>query len=743
MKAFLFFLLLISPWYTGMASSETSIPELKQQLESARDTMRVILLNKMSRAYRWTNADSSLHYGQRAVAEARACRRKDLEADALNNQCQAAAMLGRVDRAAACADSSLALARQSGIPSMVFNALGSRLLVLGLKGQRDSQLACIEVRTAIAQRLGDRRRLSIAKAEAGAYYETGDDHVKSADMYLEALKLQEELGNAKDIACTRHNLGNVFFAMGQNQKALENYQASLALYRGTEDLRNTAAVLNSVGKAHIEAGQYPEAAKNLEEALSLANRVGEKLTATTVLGNLGVVHERRGDFRKALDCHRRQMESWREIGNPEGQNTALLNMGKCLLMSGDFDGAAAVIKRSLAEARRLGNSEQEWMNLANLADVERKRGRFKQAMEYYLLSDSLKNIVISQQARDKIAELEMRYQADKKQGEIEALQKDNRITKLEVSRQRMLVALLAAVLALLGTTAALFYRRFRHLLAFWKRKTHIGHYRIVGRLGIGGMGVVYKAEHLLDRTRPVALKVIREELAGDPVLRKRFLHEAAVVDQLDHPNIVKIFERGEFQGVLFIAMELLEGRSLVDLISRTPPPALELCCSIMGQLADGVNAIHNRGIVHRDLKPENVMLVTDGGREVVKLLDFGLARDQTLSQMTMTGEILGTVHYLAPERADGQESTAASDVFSLGVIFYELVTGRKPFVGETPLDVVRQITGSAPSGPGRLRADLPDAVDGLIVRMLQKDPRQRPSSGEVVGILEGCREGGG
>ncbi len=724
----------------GSAIAAPDIAELKQQLAAARDTMRVVLLNRISKAYRWTNADSSLLYGQEALAAARECRRGDLEVNALNNQCRAAAMSGHAMLAAACADTALAIARRLNDPRLVFEALGSRLEALGIRGQLDSQMECIEEREAIARELGDQRRLSIAKAEMATYHQDLQEYAKAADAYLGALTIQEKLGNVRDIACTRHNLGNVFFAMGQNQKAMENYKASLALYRGTQDLRNTAAVLNSVGKAQIEEKRYSEAARSLEEALATADSVGERMISTTVLGNLGIVHERRGDYKTALAYYRRQMESWREIGNPEGQNTAALNMGKCMMMSGNYDGAYAVMEKSLSESRRIGNAEQEWMNLANLAEVERKRGRFRQSVEYYLLSDSLKNIAMSRQAREKIAELEIRYQADKRQREIEALQKDNRITRLEVSRQRILVALLAAVLALLGTVAALFYRRFRHLVSFWRKRTHIGHYRILGQIGAGGMGLVYRAAHLLAGSKPVAVKVIREEHAQDPVLRKRFLHEAAIVDQMDNPNIVKVIERGEHEQALFMAMELLQGDTLAKRIRDAGPLPLDRCCAIMRQLAEAVSSIHSKGVVHRDLKPENVMLVQhDGSSDFVKLLDFGLARNQALSHMTATGEILGTVHYLAPEQATCQDTSAASDVFSLGIIFYELVTGEKPFIGDTPFDVVRQIIGTAPSGPKLARPDIPDALDELIGRMLDKDPAARPSSAEVLSILQECR----
>ena len=189
------------------------------------------------------------------------------------------------------------------------------------------------------------------------------------------------------------------------------------------------------------------------------------------------------------------------------------------------------------------------------------------------------------------------------------------------------------------------------------------------------MGVVYRAVDLSQGSRPFAVKVIREELSSDPAVRQRFVNEAAIVDQLHHPNIVRIFERGEHDGRLFIAMELLDGPSLADVIGRGEVVPVPDCLDVMAQLADALAKIHSKGIVHRDLKPENVVLVeADGRKNVVKLLDFGLATTHSLTRLTQTGMILGTISYLSPEQITDRSVTAASDLYSLGVVAYELLT---------------------------------------------------------------------
>jgi serine/threonine-protein kinase len=212
-------------------------------------------------------------------------------------------------------------------------------------------------------------------------------------------------------------------------------------------------------------------------------------------------------------------------------------------------------------------------------------------------------------------------------------------------------------------------------------------------------------------------------------VRQRFVNEAAIVDQLHHPNIIRIFERGEHDGKLFIAMELLNGPSLADVIRRGEVVSVPDCVDIMSQLADALAKIHSKGIVHRDLKPENVVLVeADGRRNVVKLLDFGLATTHSLTRLTQTGMILGTISYLSPEQITDRSVTAASDLYSLGVVAYELLTFQKPFPGETPADIIKQILDREPSAPVGLRLDIPGRLDDAsLVARLEELRRTRPA----------------
>ena len=260
--------------------------------------------------------------------------------------------------------------------------------------------------------------------------------------------------------------------------------------------------------------------------------------------------------------------------------------------------------------------------------------------------------------------------------------------------------------------------------------TTLGHYRILDRLGKGGMGEVYLAEDLT-LGRRVALKVLPRDLASDDTWRQRFEREARSVAALNHPNIVTIHSVEQVDGVAFFTLELIEGQTLAALI---PPGGLTLdrLLTYAIPLADAVGAAHQRGITHRDLKPLNVM-VTNEGR--VKVLDFGLAKlaepqDADLGvtkpeELTGAGRIMGTIAYMSPEQAEGRLVDPRSDVFSLGVMLYEMATGERPFKGDTQVSLLSAIIKDTPKSVTDLKQELPRDVSRIVKRCLAKDPEDR------------------
>src|SRR5258707_11738541 len=263
-----------------------------------------------------------------------------------------------------------------------------------------------------------------------------------------------------------------------------------------------------------------------------------------------------------------------------------------------------------------------------------------------------------------------------------------------------------------------------------------GRYRVLSRLGSGGMADVYLAHDQL-LGREVAVKVLHQHFAADHEFVERFRREASSAAALSHPNIVGIFDRGEWNGTYYIAMEYVAGRSLKSIVRETGPLDPAVAIDIVIQILRAAQFAHKRGVIHRDLKPHNVILDEDGR---VRVTDFGIARAGA-SDMTLTGSIMGTAQYLSPEQAQGYPVSAASDLYSVGVILYELLTGAVPFEGESAVAIAFKQVSAEPRPPSELNPALPASLDAVVLRALAKDPAQRyADAGELIAALEQERQ---
>ena len=259
----------------------------------------------------------------------------------------------------------------------------------------------------------------------------------------------------------------------------------------------------------------------------------------------------------------------------------------------------------------------------------------------------------------------------------------------------------------------------------------VQHYRIDQRLGAGGMGEVFRAEDVR-LGRHVALKFLSLALKADPESRARLLTEARAASLLRSPNIAVTYDIGEHAGSDFIVMEYVEGELLSQRVTKGPLPIREVI-EVGLQVADALDEAHSRGIIHRDIKSANLMRTERG---LVKVLDFGLAKfmesrpdpDVTQPQVTMAGMVLGTVSYMAPEQALGQPVDHRSDIFSLGVVLFELATARMPFTGGSPTEIIDHILHEIPQPPSRYTTQIPPAFDAIVVHALEKDPKFRYQS---------------
>jgi beta-lactam-binding protein with PASTA domain/tRNA A-37 threonylcarbamoyl transferase component Bud32 len=250
-----------------------------------------------------------------------------------------------------------------------------------------------------------------------------------------------------------------------------------------------------------------------------------------------------------------------------------------------------------------------------------------------------------------------------------------------------------------------------------------GRYRIVRKLGSGGMANVYLAEDE-ELGRRVAIKILNERYANDDLFIERFRREAKSAAALSHPNIVSVYDRGEAEGTYYIAMEVIEGRSLKELIMTRGPLPIGQALAYTHEILEALRFAHRHGIIHRDIKPHNILI-----GERLKVTDFGIARAGA-SQMTEAGSIMGTAQYLSPEQARGAPVTASSDLYSVGIVLYEMLTGKVPFSGDSAIEIAMKHLNDAPKPPSKIRPEIPEELDQVVLRALAKNPEDRYQTAE-------------
>ncbi|MBN2802501.1 MAG: serine/threonine protein kinase [Deltaproteobacteria bacterium] len=276
-----------------------------------------------------------------------------------------------------------------------------------------------------------------------------------------------------------------------------------------------------------------------------------------------------------------------------------------------------------------------------------------------------------------------------------------------------------------------------------KGKILLGKFRLNSIISKGGMGSVYLARNIHDGNR-YAVKILRSDLTFDPKIRERFLVEYRAASALSHPSIIQTYDVGETStGELFLIMEYVDGPPLRRLLKRAKPLPVEQSIMISAAIAEGLQVAHKQGIIHRDLKPENILVPRNSNESLIKISDFGIARILDTPNITTTHHVLGTPSYMSPEQAMGTAIDQTTDIYSLGIIMYELFSGKLPFTGETPQDL---LTRHIKSTPVTLK-DLPntehicDKLENIVMKCLKKYPDNRPQDmAEIIIGLEECMD---
>jgi len=733
-RLIIFALVAISTILTAEDTMNQKIAALEHQLQTLQGKEKINVLIDLGTLYETISPRKCIDYGKKALELSGKMKDYRGKARAMTIIAAGYIPLGNYDNAIATLEDARTLYRQNG------NAKGTTSVQVNLgrvyryTGRYKKALACYRDALKHIEASGDKENIGIVTGNLGTLYFDMGNFAKSLEFHLKSLTISEEIGDKEGVLHANNNIGLVYDSMGKSEKALEYYRKALRVSKETGNKYVTASVLNNIGNTYrSKIKDYPKALSYFQDALDIAKEMGNKRYIAVLLDNMGTTHQNLGNFETALQLHQQSLTLSEKIGNKSGMANSLINMADLYEKMKKAGNAVSSLEKALKIADDLDTKHHKEAIYKSLSTLYENKGDYKKALEYHHLYSEINRDIFSETNSKKIAELQTRYDTMQNERKIEILEKNNLLLEKDNQLQRARKNLFIVGFLLAALTLGLLVKKFFYLLSFWKKQKYIGHYRLLEEIGHGGVARVYKAHSVRDKTDTVALKILKDEYFDDEDYRERFLREAAIIEKLAHPNIINIRERGVSNQKLFITMEFLQGITLRQKIDNEGKIDLHHCFFIMKQTTEAIAYIHGRGVLHRDLKPGNIMLIRQGDREnVVKLLDFGLAKGTHQTRITGTGVLLGTINYMSPEQLTGLSYSFPADIFSLGVIFYEMVTGVPPFPGETPPDIMKRILEKTPVQPGELRPELPKESGTLIMNMLRKKPGERPTVGAVV-----------
>jgi tetratricopeptide (TPR) repeat protein/tRNA A-37 threonylcarbamoyl transferase component Bud32 len=767
-----------------------NIQDLEKKLEQAPDSGKSIIFNKLSDALRQESGDKDtleivLEYAHKALEYAKEFKQADQEVYALANIAHAYWRMGHYDRALPHAKKCLERAENrknkteilnalellgfiySEIPdypkavdrfkrmarlysemgdkereARIYNAVGNLYWKIGEMGDAlDAKMKALELYRAVGNHYYEVMMMEyIGMFYSKKFY----NNEKALEYYLEAAKIGEREGVIIPTCRVYMSLGEFYKDQKNYEKSSQYLEKAIKICKDTKDKKQRSWLITAYsqkGELLEELKDYDRALVYLNHALKLEMQYESVLftpydNPINILIDIGQVHYKKGEFQTAITNYKKALDYALELQLIEEQAFCYKYIGEIQLARGDLRNASVNLDKSLAMAKKIKETLLIKDNYNLLTDLYQQQGNYKKALDYHRLYADLKDKIYDEQSAESLAEMQTRYETEKKEREIELLKKNDQVLELTLSRQRLTIIVFIIGFVLIVIVSAYFVKKYYYLLSFWKKKHYIGNYKVMDKIASGGMGIVYKAHEIRDRSKVYAVKVLREEFFDNETHKKRFKHEGSIIDEFNHPNIIKITERGESGGNLYIVMELIDGRTLSVIIEEEGMLPVSVVLNILTQVFTALVKIHQKNIIHRDLKPENIMLVeTPENPHFVKLLDFGLAKTKAFSRLTQTGMVLGTIYYLSPEQVMDSEITAAGDVYAMGVIGCEMLIGRKPFDGETEGAVVGKILENKPLPLSDFRSDIPAQLDQLLTRMIGKDPAVRPSTEEVLVTL--------
>ena len=577
--------------------------------------------------------------------------------------------------------------------------------------------------------------LGIANSQLGNY----ENAIK---YYLKALELSEKDQDLKSISMILNNLSGINIFLGSFEEGNAYNQRGIEIAKKRNDKNALISLyINSAG-IHFEMGEFREQIPPLEEALALCLDLKDKKGEAMVYANLADVYLTLEDYDMCIEYADKAIQIARDLNDEMTVLVARVNHAQAVGKKGDYASAIEILEDVQAAFKEM-DRQGDIMDLHEiLSNFYEEAGEYQRALGHQKEFKRIHDTIFNQEKQKVISELKEKYESDKKNKAIEILNLKVQKQKLELEKEAGQKNLIIIILVLITIVFIIFYRSYRHLFAFWKKENHIGHYRLIKKIASGGMSNVYEVENIMEKNGPhYALKILRDDLSSDSVQQTRLKREAMMIDSLNHPHIVRVFERGEVKGNYFMVMELLSGKTLAEFIKDRTRLPVESALTIMVQLAGALEQIHRKGIIHRDLKSENVMITQDKDDQIcAKLLDFGIARSSHHTRLTETGKFLGTVVYLAPEQLRHQSLGPPTDIFSLGILFYEILAGFNPFSSGSSVLIIRRILEEDPQPLDTLLIELPPGLSALVQGMMCKLPEGRPGIAEIYETLLQCFE---
>lgn len=693
MKTSILLLILLLPFYSFSEKTVfQKVQELEKKLPKIAGKEKIDALNKMASLLTESNPESSIKYANAAF---------ELEKS---------------------------LNYPQGRAETFFN-LGDAYLI---KREINKALTNYDKALNIYKRTKNIDRISETLDKIGKTYRSISDYDTALDYFLKALKFSQGMKGKKKkdrMSLIFYQIGTVYQGLGDSDKALEYLKKSLDLAEKIGSKYMTAYALNNIGGIFSSNKNYHGALEYYKKASGIFKEINDQKGICTALINIGRTYMILSKFEQSLKFYQETLKKSKKHNFRRISCTTLFTMGELFFKNRNFKKALNYYNESLKKAKNFKMNNLIYNIYQAYSDLYVSMGSYQKALEYYKLYSELSHTLINKEKNREVAKLQEKYEAKERLHQIEILEKDKSI------RIIIQIALLAISIILM-ILFFIFAKKYIHLFTFWKKEKYIGQYRLIEPIGFGGMSNVFKAHPVRDRSSVIAIKILREELFKIDSNKKRFRREGFIVDQLKHPNILEVYERGEIDERMYIAMEYIEGRTLEKEIDTMSPIPLDVCLHIMIQITDALAMIHGKEIVHRDLKPANIMLSRrDRDNHFVKLLDFGVSKLKYHSRLTQTGFLVGTLGYHAPEQLSNLEYSAASDIYSLGIIFYEMLTGKKAFTEDSASIILEQILFNDLPSPIEVRTDGPDDLNQLVLQMISRHPDQRPSAKKILNSL--------